>query len=49
MLSERLTRGSERYRIGPKIRALRLKRKLGLLKLGQHAALSPGIVVVTPQ
>ena len=36
MLSETLTTALERYAIGPKIRALRLRRKLGLSQLGKH-------------
>ena len=34
MLSETLTAGLERYGIGPKVRALRQKKKLGLIQLG---------------
>jgi len=44
MLSETLTAGLERYRIGPKVRALRLKKKLGLVQLGQHTGLSPAML-----
>ena len=33
MLSETLTAGLERYGIGPKVRALRQKKKLGLIQL----------------
>jgi hypothetical protein len=32
MLSETLTAGLERYGIGPKVRALRRKKRLGLLQ-----------------
>ena len=33
-----------RYQIGAKIRALRLKKKLGLVQLGEHTGLSPGML-----
>jgi transcriptional regulator with XRE-family HTH domain len=44
MLSETLTAGLEQYRIGPKIRALRLSKKLGLVQLGEHTGLSPAML-----
>ena len=44
MLSETLAAGLEHYKIGPKIRALRLKKKLGLVQLGEHTGLSPGML-----
>lgn len=44
MLSETLDTGLRRYDIGPKIRALRLKKKLGLVQLGEHTGLSPGLL-----
>jgi transcriptional regulator with XRE-family HTH domain len=44
MLSETLTTGLERYRIGSKIRALRLKKKLGLMQLSEHTGLSPAML-----
>src|SRR5215218_5929730 len=44
MLSETLTAGLERYRIGPKVRALRQKKKLGLIQLGEHTGLSPAML-----
>lgn len=44
MLSETLTQGLEHYEIGPKIRALRLKKKLGLVTLGEHSGLSPALL-----
>jgi transcriptional regulator with XRE-family HTH domain len=44
MLSETLAIGLEHYKIGPKIRALRLKKKLGLVQLGEHTGLSPGML-----
>jgi transcriptional regulator with XRE-family HTH domain len=44
MLSETLATGLEHYKIGPKIRALRLKKKLSLVQLGEHTGLSPGML-----
>jgi len=44
MLSETLATGLEHYKIGPKIRTLRLKKKLGLVQLGEHTGLSPGML-----
>lgn len=44
MLSETLSAGLERYGIGPKIRALRSKKKLGLMQLGEHTGLSPAML-----
>jgi quercetin dioxygenase-like cupin family protein/DNA-binding XRE family transcriptional regulator len=44
MLSETLTAGLERYGIGPKVRALRQKKKLGLVQLGEHTGLSPAML-----
>ncbi|MCB1500104.1 MAG: cupin domain-containing protein [Bauldia sp.] len=44
MLSETLTEGLERYRIGPKIRELRQGKKLGLVQLGEHTGLSPAML-----
>jgi transcriptional regulator with XRE-family HTH domain len=44
MLSKTLTAGLERYKIGPKIRMLRQKKKLGLVQLGEHTGLSPGML-----
>jgi transcriptional regulator with XRE-family HTH domain len=44
MLSDTLTAGLEQYRIGPKIRTLRLKKKLGLVQLGEHTGLSPAML-----
>ena len=44
MLSETLAAGLEHYKIGPKIRTLRLKKKLGLVQLGEHTGLSPGML-----
>ncbi len=44
MLSETLATGLEQYRIGSKIRALRLKKKLGLVRLGKHTGLSAAML-----
>ncbi|MEQ8194935.1 MAG: cupin domain-containing protein [Rhodospirillales bacterium] len=44
MLSDTLTEGLTQYGIGPKIRALRLKKKLGLAQLGEHTGLSPAML-----
>jgi transcriptional regulator with XRE-family HTH domain len=44
MLSETLTTGLEGYAIGPKIRRLRLRKKLGLAQLGEHTGLSPALL-----
>ncbi|RCW28745.1 XRE family transcriptional regulator [Ciceribacter lividus] len=44
MLSETLTNELQRYAIGPRIRALRLKKKLGLVQLGAHTGLSPAML-----
>jgi transcriptional regulator with XRE-family HTH domain len=41
MLPAELQEGLKAYGIGPKIRAIRLKRKMGLIQLGQHTGLSP--------
>lgn len=44
MLSETLSAGLEQYKIGPKIRALRLNKKLGQQQLGAHTGLSPALL-----
>lgn len=44
MLSSTLTDGLERYEIGPKLRTLRLKKKMGLVQLGRHTGLSPALL-----
>jgi transcriptional regulator with XRE-family HTH domain len=41
VLSDTLTTELERYRIGPRIKALRLKKKMGLVQLSEHTGLSP--------
>ncbi len=44
MLSDTLAKGLENYQIGPKIRALRLDKNLGLKQLGEHTGLSSGML-----
>jgi transcriptional regulator with XRE-family HTH domain len=44
MLSPTLSRELEGYAVGDKLRALRLKRKLGLVELGRHTGLSPALL-----
>jgi transcriptional regulator with XRE-family HTH domain len=44
VLSETLATGLEYYGIGAKIRALRLKKNLGLVQLGEHSGLSSGML-----
>jgi transcriptional regulator with XRE-family HTH domain len=44
MLSPTLKAGLSGYEIGAKIRALRLKKKMGLVELGQHTGLSPALL-----
>ena len=44
MLTETLEKGLAGYRIGPKIRALRTSKKLGLVQLGEHSGLSPAML-----
>jgi len=44
MVSQTLTEGLENYRIGPKIRALRAAKGLGLAQLGDHTGLSAGML-----
>ena len=44
MLSATLEAGLSDYAIGAKIRALRLKKKMGLVELGRHSGLSPALL-----
>ncbi|MEQ8696687.1 MAG: helix-turn-helix transcriptional regulator, partial [Bauldia litoralis] len=44
MLSDTLADGLASYRIGPKIRALRQKKDLGLVQLGEHTGISSGML-----
>lgn len=44
MLSPTLSEGLKAYAIGPKIRTIRLKKKIGLVELGRHTGLSPAML-----
>jgi transcriptional regulator with XRE-family HTH domain len=44
MLSKTLQDGLSDYAIGAKVRALRLKKKIGLVDLGKHTGLSPALL-----
>ena len=44
MLSRTLEDGLASYAIGAKVRALRLKKKMGLVELGRHTGLSPALL-----
>lgn len=44
MLSETLAKGLQQYGIGEKLRALRLRKKMGLVELGRHSGLSPALL-----
>src|SRR6476646_1601532 len=44
MLSPTLRDGLKSYAVGPKIRAIRLKKKMGLVELGKHTGLSPALL-----
>lgn len=44
MLSKTLEEGLSKYSIGEKLRALRLKKKIGLVDLGKHTGLSPALL-----
>ena len=44
MLSATLQKGLSDYAVGDKIRALRLKKKMGLVELGRHTGLSPALL-----
>ena len=44
MLSPTLREGLKAYAIGPKIRSVRLKKKMGLVELGTHTGLSPAML-----
>ena len=44
MLSATLQQGLDGYELGAKIRALRLKKKMGLVELGTHTGLSPALL-----
>lgn len=44
MLTSTLREGLDAYAIGPKLRSLRLKKKMGLVELGKHTSLSPAML-----
>lgn len=44
MLSDTLAAGLTRYKIGPKIRALRSAKSMGLVQLAEHTGLSPALL-----
>jgi transcriptional regulator with XRE-family HTH domain len=44
MLSTTLKKGLDAYDIGPRLHALRMKKKMGLVELGRHTGLSPGLL-----
>jgi transcriptional regulator with XRE-family HTH domain len=44
MLSKTLQDGLSEYAIGDKLRTMRLKKKMGLVELGQHTGLSPALL-----
>jgi transcriptional regulator with XRE-family HTH domain len=44
MLTPTLRDGLRSYAIGPKIRAVRLRKKMGLVELGRHTGLSPAML-----
>ena len=44
MLTATLQQGLSEYAVGEKIRALRLKKKMGLVELGTHTGLSPALL-----
>ncbi|HYG99599.1 MAG TPA: XRE family transcriptional regulator [Terriglobales bacterium] len=44
MLSKTLSEGLERYHIGDKLRALRLRKKMGLVELSAHTGLSAALL-----
>lgn len=44
MLSKTLEEGLSKYSVGEKLRALRLRKKFGLVDLGKHTGLSPALL-----
>jgi transcriptional regulator with XRE-family HTH domain len=44
LLTPTLQQGLQRYSIGEKLRALRLRKKVGLVDLGRHTGLSPALL-----
>jgi len=44
MMSATLNAGLREYAVGPKLRALRLRKKMGLVELGRHTGLSAAMI-----
>jgi transcriptional regulator with XRE-family HTH domain len=44
MLNRTIVEGLEPYRVGEKIRTLRLRKSMGLVELGRHSGLSPAML-----
>lgn len=44
MVSQTITDELQQYAVGEKLRALRLKKKMGLVELGRHTGLSPALL-----
>ena len=44
MASRTVEEGLQRYEIGKKVRALRLRKKMGLVELGKHTGFSPALL-----
>ena len=44
MLSNTLESGLKAYAIGPKVHALRMRKKMGLVELGRHTGMSPAML-----
>ena len=44
MISTTLSRGLREYEVGQKLRALRLRKKMGLVELGRHTGLSAAMI-----
>lgn len=44
MVSQQLKESLDRYRVGEKIKQLRLRRKMGLVELSRHTGLSPALL-----
>ena len=44
MVSKTIEENLRPYQIGPKLRALRLKKSMGLVELGKHTGLSPALL-----
>src|SRR5450759_4227591 len=44
MVSKTIYDNLRPYQIGPKLRALRLKKSIGLVELGKHTGLSPALL-----